>query len=152
MSADERNVQQKFEKLLLEWTVPTSEALPQEASAKKSLSDETRKLTYAQKKQEQELRHADREMAQREIYAGRVFVLVCAWITAIFALLVCQGFGPRIGFKPLSDNTLLALITSTTVDIIATLLLVLKYLFRSPNGPARRRRIGTLNKKTISGK
>jgi hypothetical protein len=38
---------------------------------------------------------ADRRSArtQREKYAGRVFILVSVWITAIFVLLTLQGFG-----------------------------------------------------------
>ena len=87
---------------------------------------------------------ADRKSArtQRETYARRIFRLVCAWITLIFALLLCQGFGETIHYKPLSDKVLITLISSTTVNVIGTLIIVLKYIFKvptqHPGGPSSR--------------
>jgi hypothetical protein len=39
--------------------------------------------------------------------------------------------------KPLSDTVLIKLIPSTTVKVIATLILVLKYIFKLPETQAR---------------
>jgi hypothetical protein len=80
---------------------------------------------------------ADRRSArtQREKYARRIFVLVCVWIILIFVLLLCQGFGDVIRYKPLSDKVLIALITSTTVNVIGTLIIVLKYIFKVSGHP-----------------
>lgn len=74
--------------------------------------------------------------AQRKVYAKCVFILVCVWIAAIYALLIFQVFGSCMTpkFRPLSDTVLIALISSTTVNLIGTLIIVLKYIFRIP-GP-----------------
>ncbi len=82
---------------------------------------------------------ADRRSArtQRETYARRIFRLVCAWIVLIFALLLCQGFGETIHYKPLSDTVLITLISSTTVNVIGTLIIVLKYIFKVPGHEPR---------------
>ncbi len=86
---------------------------------------------------------ADRDVAraQRKTYAKYVFILVCAWITAIYLLLLCQVFGPAMisQYKPLSDKVLITLISSTTVNLIGTLIIVLKYIFRMPGGDGNRR-------------
>jgi uncharacterized protein YqhQ len=71
--------------------------------------------------------------AQRETYARRVFVLVLVWILAMFVLLLMQGFGAYLHFS-LNEKVLLALITSTTVNLIGTLIIVLKYIFRISEG------------------
>ncbi len=65
-----------------------------------------------------------------------MFVLVCSWITPIFVVLVCQVFGGSWipAYRPLSDSVLIALISSTTVNLIGTLIIVLKYIFRIPGG------------------
>jgi len=104
---------------------------PLKEEAKRSLREERESLNLAQKAQQ--IEHSDREMQQREKYAGRVFALVVGWIVVIFVLLLIQGFGGLWGhaYHPLSDKVLITLIGSTTVDIIATLILVLKYLFRT---------------------
>jgi hypothetical protein len=91
---------------------------------------------YDQKRKEdlhqQEMADRASDRTQRETYARRVFFLVLGWIILIFLLLLFQGFGPLIHYNPLSDKVLLALITSTTVNLIGTLIIVLKYIFRSP--------------------
>jgi hypothetical protein len=70
---------------------------------------------------------ADRKSArtQRETYARQIFRLVCAWIVLIFILLLCQGFGDTIHYKPLSDKVLITLISSTTINVIGTLIIPL---------------------------
>jgi hypothetical protein len=77
---------------------------------------------YEKQLQEQTL--ADRKSAriQRETYARGIFRLVCIWIFLIFILLLLQGFSGSIGYKPLSDPVLIALISSTTVNVIGTLI------------------------------
>jgi uncharacterized membrane protein YhdT len=66
---------------------------------------------------------------QREKYARWVFVLVAGWIVALFLILIAQGACPA--WRPFSDKVLIALITSMTVNLIGTLYIVLKYIFRS---------------------
>jgi hypothetical protein len=86
---------------------------------------------------ENELRRltlADIESArkQREKYAHRIFLLVCVWVALIYILLVFQGFG-WFHYRPLSDAVLIALVSSTTVNLIGTLIIVLNYIFRVPS-------------------
>jgi hypothetical protein len=54
---------------------------------------------------------ADRDAArdQRRLYAKCVFGLVCAWIIAIYALLIFQVFGAAWtpSYRPLSDGVLM---------------------------------------------
>ena len=80
---------------------------------------------------------ADRDTArdQRKVYAKYVFILVCAWIVAIYLLLLLQVLGTWLtpAYRPLSEAVLIALISSTTVNLIGTLIIVLKYIFRVSN-------------------
>lgn len=98
--------------------------------AKEALKGES--AFYEKALHEQEL--ADRNLArtQRETYARWVFGLVSTWICLIFVLLLLQGFSSHIGYKPLSDTVLIALVSSTTVNLIGTLIVVLKYIFNVP--------------------
>lgn len=90
---------------------------------------EEQKALKDRNRQDIEDRKTARE--QRRKYAKWVFILVCAWITAIFALLLLQVLGPvwLPKIHPLSDRVLLALITSTTIDLIGTFIIVLRYIF-----------------------
>lgn len=100
-------------------------------------SDSDAKAALQQEREALRERHQedieDRKSAreQRKRYARGVFVLVCCWITAIFILLLFQVLGATFirGFQGLSDKVLLALITSTTIDLIGTLIIVLRYIF-----------------------
>jgi len=87
---------------------------------------------YARALHEQELADRSLARAQREKYARHIFWLVCGWIVLIFVLLLLQGFSGFIGYKPLNDSVLIALISSTTVNVIGTLIIVLKYIFNVP--------------------
>jgi len=119
----------KRENLGVKVVVPPVDA--SEEQAKASLQEEGEALRE-RNKQDIEDRKVARE--QRKRYAKWVFVLVCCWITAIFLLLVFQAIGSTFisTFKGLSDRVLLALITSTTVDLIGTLIIVLRYIFHVP--------------------
>ena len=65
---------------------------------------------------------------QREEYARNVFILVALWIGALFIILLKQG--ESSDWHPFSDKVLIALICSMTVNLIGTLVIVLKYIFR----------------------
>ncbi len=128
-------IKQALEHIAQSVVVPrVSNATDQIEEAKQALQDESRQLERDRHQQDMEDRAAAR--GQRKVYAGRVFILVCSWITAIFGLLLCQVFGARWvpAYRPLSDSVLIALISSTTVNLIGTLIIVLNYIFRSPNG------------------
>lgn len=118
------------EKLNVSVVVPQTKIEPVD-DARKSFNDEKR--FYAERHVQDILDRHDAR-GQRRHYAKRVFILVCVWITAIFVLLGFQVFGTWITplYKPLSDGVLIALISSTTVNLIGTLIVVLKYIFRLP--------------------
>jgi protein-S-isoprenylcysteine O-methyltransferase Ste14 len=114
---------------------PTPVTKTDDQEAKRAVADEGR--FYADALHAETV--ADRKSArtQRETYARRIFTLVCAWIVLIFALLLFQGFGEVIHYKPLSDTVLITLISSTTVNVIGTLIIVLKYIFKVTGAPHR---------------
>jgi hypothetical protein len=123
---------QALERLEDSVVVPqTTTAIAPIEDAKKSFAEE--RHFYADRHNRD---MADRDAArdQRRLYAKCVFALVCAWIVAIYALLIFQVFGLAVtpSYKPLSDGVLIALISSTTVNLIGTLIIVLKYIFRIP--------------------
>ena len=67
------------------------------------------------------------DTGERKSYARRFFYLSCGWIAIIVVVVLLQGFGSW-GFK-LSEPVVLALIGSTTINIIGILFVVANYLF-----------------------
>jgi len=135
MSADEA-FRRQLEELSRSIVIPQSSAtVSNDDEAKRVVEDEGRFLSNAL--QAEILADSQAARAQRETYARRIFRLVCVWIFFIFILLFLQGFGDLIHYKPLSDSVLITLITSTTVNVIATLIIVLKYIFKLPESHAR---------------
>jgi hypothetical protein len=67
------------------------------------------------------------DIEQRKAYASRFFVLSCAWIAIITAFVLMDGLSAW-SFK-ISDAVILALIGSTTVNILGVLYVVANYLF-----------------------
>jgi hypothetical protein len=84
---------------------------------------------YDNKLIEQQIADLESARKQREKYAGRVFFLVGAWILALFIILLAQGACPV--WRPFSDKVLITLISSMTINLIGTLVIVLKYIFKS---------------------
>jgi hypothetical protein len=70
------------------------------------------------------------DIAERKKYASCIFVLICAWIGMLFALLAAQGFDHWTQFS-LSQPVILATIGSTTVDVLGLFYIVTRYLFHS---------------------
>jgi hypothetical protein len=70
------------------------------------------------------------DTAERKRYALCFFVLACVWIAVITAVLLLQGFGffCKWPFK-LSEPIVLAVIGSTTVNVLGILYVVANYLF-----------------------
>jgi hypothetical protein len=85
-------------------------------------------------KEELEIQHKHLEnvgfaqdIQARKKYAFRIFLLVLFWLLGVYAILIFEGF--RLREFHLPDNVLLAAIGSTTANIIAILVIVVKYLF-----------------------
>lgn len=70
-------------------------------------------------------------MVARRFYAPAFFALSCSWLLIVTGLMFCSGFSVR-GFH-LSDPVLIAAATTTTANIIGTLLVVARYLFAGAN-------------------
>jgi hypothetical protein len=66
-------------------------------------------------------------------YAALIFGLTFLWLAGVYLMLLFEGFHFH-GFN-LTEKEVLAAITSTTANVIAVLVIVVKYLF--PNPPAR---------------
>lgn len=74
-------------------------------------------------------------LKQRKKYANRVYVLIFAWLVSIFALVLIAGTSSFFGICKfsLSDNVLLAMIGSTTLNVIGIFIIVMKHLFPNIN-------------------
>ena len=69
---------------------------------------------------------------ERKKYAHRIFLLICSWIGALFAILILQGFGGSRWLRfSLTQPVLLATIGSTTVNVLGIFYIVAHYLFPS---------------------
>ena len=67
------------------------------------------------------------DIEQRKEFAKKIFRLVCVWLIVVFAILLFQGFH-LAGFD-LGQPVLLAVIGSTTINIIGLFYVVAHYLF-----------------------
>jgi hypothetical protein len=63
----------------------------------------------------------------RDKYANRIFVLICVWLSAIFGLLVIDGFDV-LGFQ-LETEVMITAITGTTLNVLGIFVIVARYLF-----------------------
>ncbi|ADW67186.1 hypothetical protein [Granulicella tundricola] len=79
-------------------------------------------------KMKEQIKDMQSARSQRERYARWVFALVASWILALFIILIAQGACPA--WRPFSDKVLITLVTSMTINLIGTLVIVLKYIFR----------------------
>ena len=75
-----------------------------------------------------EAKQFEQNIRERREYATLIFCLTLCWLVIIISVLVLQGFSSWTTFS-LSDNVLMALIGGTTVNVVGTLYIVLKYLF-----------------------
>ena len=97
-----------------------------EAEASKERRD------FSDRLQEERVLQVRDDRRQRQRYATRVFLLATIWLSVIVLLVVLQGsLAPHDWFS-LSDSVLIAIATTTTASVTALLVVVLRYLFRSP--------------------
>jgi hypothetical protein len=85
------------------------------------------------------LREQIQETNQRKTFADRIFWLVVGWLSAIFTLLILHGTLSPWGLFSIGNSVLVALIGGTTVNVIAVLFVVMRYLFPHRIAPATRR-------------
>lgn len=81
----------------------------------------------------EELKGLKQDRTERKGYAAKLYWLVLLWLAVILALVFVQGMG-QIPFTSqrfsLSSTVLVTLIGTTTVNVAAFLLVVVKYLFK----------------------
>jgi hypothetical protein len=81
-------------------------------------------------------RQSQQNREERKRYARHIFLFTCLWATTIFIILILSGLKCIKDVKyfefSLSDKVLITLITSTTVNFFGFFLLVVKYLFNTP--------------------
>lgn len=65
------------------------------------------------------------DIEERKRYAWYIFILIVSWFIIILAIVFLSG----MGFMEVSDTILVTLITTTTINIAAFFLGVVKYLF-----------------------
>lgn len=78
------------------------------------------------------------DIVERKRYALFSFLLVCLWLFLVLIIILLEGFGGAgtevtiksvpVKFK-LSEAIVLALIGSTTINVIGLFVVVVKYLF-----------------------
>jgi hypothetical protein len=85
----------------------------------------------------QQLREAIETHDNRITYIGRVFGLVIAWLACVVLCVALSGF-TAWGFK-LSDQVLIAFITSTTINVVGLFVVVAKWLYPSSGAGAAKK-------------
>lgn len=98
---------------------------PDPFSSQELQNNELRKLG-------EELKDLRQDRDERKSYASKLYWLVLTWLTVILTIVVMQGLKvPEIRFTfQLNDVVLVTLITTTTANVAAFFLVVVRYLFR----------------------
>ena len=75
--------------------------------------------------------HKARVQKMREVYAGRLFKLLCYWLAFVAVIVVLASLPPRVYDHRLevSDNVQIALVATTAVNVISLFLVVAKHIF-----------------------
>jgi preprotein translocase subunit SecG len=70
---------------------------------------------------------------ERFLFARYTFIITCFWITIVIIIVFLNGYRHRNGnpVLQLSDSVLITLITTTTINVFAFFLLVIKFLFNT---------------------
>lgn len=82
-------------------------------------------IEIAQLQEELDSKRQDR--IQRKEYANKIFNLLRIYLLAVFFILCCNGFN----FFSLKDPVLIAIVTTTTANVIGIFYFVAKYLFHT---------------------
>ncbi len=77
----------------------------------------------------QDIKDLIQDRDERKKYALRIFILICAWIGLLFAVLALEAVGSPRGWFHLDDAILLALIGGTTANVLGIFYIVTRYLF-----------------------
>jgi hypothetical protein len=121
------NVEQTRELIIS--TLPNTSAIISRNTKLETTEYDAAKLAAEVEKLRTEVDQAKQNLAERKSYAQKIFVMICLWLVAILSIVILTGFSAW-GLK-LSDSVIIALITSTTLNVAGFFLAVAKYLFPS---------------------
>ncbi|WP_280205425.1 hypothetical protein [Bacteroides fragilis] len=93
--------------------------------------EEVKTMTVANKIRNEELENRRQDRAQRKVYADNLFTFLCFYMILVFFILYKSG--SLYNSFELSDSVIIALITTTTANIIGTFAFVVRYLFKTPD-------------------
>ena len=87
------------------------------------------------KRQDALLKGLLQDIEERKTYARRIYRLICGWLIAVFILVYFHGaklawMGHFVAFE-LPESVLIALVTTTTINIIGIFVVVANYLFET---------------------
>lgn len=89
---------------------------------------------YNRFKEETESIKQDRE--ERKVYAGKTFSLLCVYMVCVGALLLMSGYSePENAKFHLSDPVLIAILGTTTTNVLGIFYFVANYLFPKRHKP-----------------
>ena len=92
-----------------------------------SEEDSAQRIAIEDRREDLENKRQNRN--QRKSYGNKLFVFLCVYMILVFIVLFFCGFS-LFGFT-LSDTVLVALITTTTANVIGIFAFVVRYLFYS---------------------
>lgn len=90
-------------------------------------------MTIENKLRAEELKQREQDREQRKSYAVYAFWFLVGYMAFVFIILLLSGF--RLSGFHLKDGVLIALITTTTANVIGIFAFVMKYLFNTGNNP-----------------
>lgn len=93
--------------------------------------EEVKIMTVANKIRNEELENRRQDRAQRKVYADNLFTFLCFYMILVFFILYKSG--SLYNSFELSDSVIIALITTTTANIIGIFAFVVRYLFKTPD-------------------
>lgn len=76
-----------------------------------------------------ELDQRKSEHAQRVSFASKLFILIRVWLIVILLILIAAGSDCKYFSLEVSDQVLIALLTTTTVSVLGLFITVLRYVF-----------------------
>lgn len=128
--SDEGPRERLHRSLKIEATEPTpsDEDYKNAALEDKELEDEQKKLTLESQR---------RDINARTRYVDRVYWLIVFWLIFVAVVIVQDARQPLFSLVrfDVSDPVLIALITTTTINVIGLFIVVLRYLFPRPEAP-----------------
>lgn len=118
--------------------VLAARAIPNTPGQDTSLESETlekEQLRVEIEKLRAELDSFKQDIQQRRTFAPKLYLLTCWWLGSVTLILLLQGLSEgRLHFFRLSDSVLIALLGTTTVNVVGLFYVVAKYLFPEKSG------------------